>query len=45
MTCRHYFRMFSFSIALSTAAGQNWKDKPVPEWSEEDMKRILTDSP
>jgi len=45
MTCKHYFLIFSFSIALSTAAGQNWKNKPVPEWSEEDVKQILTDSP
>jgi hypothetical protein len=30
MTGKHYLRIFSFSIAISTLWGQHWKDKPAP---------------
>jgi len=33
---------FIASVALLTAAGQAWKDKQVPEWTESDAKQLLT---
>ena len=39
--------LLPLSIALLTAGDQPqpWKDKPVPEWNEDDTKQILADSP
>jgi len=34
-----------FSLALLVAGDQTWKDKRVAEWSEDDAKQVLTDSP
>lgn len=31
--------------ADSSSAGQAWKDKPIPQWNEEDAKQVLADSP
>jgi hypothetical protein len=33
------------SVVLLAASGQSWKDKPVPEWNDDDTKQILADSP
>lgn len=33
------------SILLFAAGDQPWKDKKVAEWTEEDSKQVLTDSP
>jgi hypothetical protein len=32
-------------IALATAADQPWKDKQVAQWTADDAKQVLTDSP
>ena len=32
-------------MAVLAAAGQAWKDKQIPEWTESDAKQLLTDSP
>jgi hypothetical protein len=32
-------------VAMLAAADLTWKDKQVPEWSEDDAKQILADSP
>jgi hypothetical protein len=37
--------VITLSGALLAAEGQAWKDKPVGEWSEDDTKQILSDSP
>ena len=39
--------LLPLSLALLTAADQPqpWKDKKVPEWTENDTKQILSDSP
>jgi hypothetical protein len=30
---------------LLAAADPSWKDKPIPQWNEEDAKQVLADSP
>jgi hypothetical protein len=37
----------SFALACLTLAapGGDWKDKPFPDWSDEDVLRLVTDSP
>src|SRR5262245_20620028 len=35
----------TLSAALLAAEGPAWKDKPVAEWSEDETKQILSDSP
>ncbi len=39
--------LFSLPLAavLLMAADPSWKDKPIPQWSEEDAKQVLADSP
>src|ERR1017187_298468 len=32
-------------VALLVASDQTWKDKQVAQWSEDDAKQVLTDSP
>ena len=32
-------------VALLAGGGNSWKDKPIPEWNEEDAKQLLDDSP
>src|SRR5271165_6369027 len=41
------FGLIPLSAALLTATAFNpsWRDSPVPQWSEEDAKQLLTDSP
>jgi hypothetical protein len=34
-----------FSAALLAASGPSWTGKPIQQWSDEDAKQILTDSP
>jgi hypothetical protein len=31
--------------ADSSSADSSWKDKPIPQWNEQDAKQVLTDSP
>jgi hypothetical protein len=35
----------SLGAGLIIAAGKSWKDEPPAQWTEEDAKQILTDSP
>jgi len=44
---RHSLRIWLLpvSAALLFAADPAWKSKPVPSWTEEDAKQVLTDSP
>jgi hypothetical protein len=35
----------ALSAALLATEGPAWKDKPVGEWSEDDTKQVLSDSP
>lgn len=37
--------LLAVSVAVLAAAGQGWKDKQIPEWTESDAKQLLTDSP
>ena len=37
--------VFPACIALLIAGDQTWRDKRVAEWSEEDARRVLDDSP
>src|SRR5262245_8777009 len=37
--------LLGISAALFASGGQPWKDKPVTDWTEEDAKQVLTDSP
>src|SRR5579864_109162 len=34
-----------FSVALASFAEQPWKGKPLAEWSEEDARQVLSNSP
>jgi len=34
-----------FTVALLMAADPNWKTKPAAQWSEDDAKQLLTESP
>ena len=33
------------AAVLLSAADSSWKDKPIPQWEQEDAKQVLTDSP
>jgi hypothetical protein len=37
--------LIPLSAALPAIGDQSWKDKPPAEWTEDDAKQILTDSP
>ena len=37
--------LFVWSALLLTAADQDWKNKQFPEWTEDDAKELLKDSP
>ena len=37
--------LFVWSALLLTAADQDWKNKRFPEWTEDDAKELLKDSP
>jgi hypothetical protein len=39
------FVVFPFSVVLLMAAAPVWKTKPMDQWSEDDAKLILTNSP
>ena len=34
-----------FSVAALLAADASWKTKPLAQWSEEDAKQVLANSP
>jgi hypothetical protein len=37
--------LLAISATLFAAGGQPWKDKPVTDWTEDEAKEVLTDSP
>src|SRR5258707_14401579 len=37
--------VFTLSALSLTAADQAWKGKQFPEWTEDDAKEVMTDSP
>jgi hypothetical protein len=39
------FRSLPLLVGLLVAADPPWQDKPVPQWSQDDAKQLLTDSP
>ena len=39
------FWLIALSAVSLTARGQDWRTKPVSDWSEEDVKQVLTASP
>lgn len=45
MTYKSRMALFALSALLLTAADQAWKNKQFPEWTEEDAKELLKDSP
>jgi hypothetical protein len=44
---RRTFRLSSLPLAalVLIAADSSWKNKPIPQWNEDDAKQVLTDSP
>ena len=45
MVCNWPLLLFTLSMALLAAADLSWRDKQVVEWSEDDARQVLTDSP
>lgn len=45
MFCKRQLCLLPVSLALCVAGDLSWKDKKVADWSEEDAKQLLTDSP
>lgn len=43
--CPRMFWLIAAGAALLLAADPSWKDKPVPDWTAEDARQILADSP
>lgn len=43
--CSGLFCAISVSAGLLLAADPSWKNKPIPNWTEEDARQILTRSP
>ncbi len=43
--CLQIFSAISVSGVLLIAADPSWKNKPIPVWTEEDARQILTHSP
>lgn len=37
--------MLVFSAVILVAADDSWKNKSIPQWDDQDAKRVLTDSP
>jgi len=37
--------LFVLSTFQAVAAGESWKDKQIAEWSQDDAKQVLSDSP
>ncbi len=37
--------LLPLSAVLLTAADSTWKERPIPQWDEEDAKQVLADSP
>jgi len=44
-SCRKMLWVFPACAVLLLAADPSWKNKPIPNWTEEDARGILTDSP
>src|SRR5450755_2998489 len=45
MTYRSRMALFVFWALALTAADEAWKNKQFPEWTEDDAKELLKDSP
>jgi hypothetical protein len=43
--CARLFSAVSVTAVLLMAADASWKDKPVPAWTDQDARQLLTDSP
>ena len=43
--CSRLFWLLAGCVLLLTAAESSWKDKPVSDWTEQDARQILSDSP
>ena len=43
--CLQALCMVSFATVILTAGDFAWKSKPIPDWTEEDARQVLTDSP
>jgi len=37
--------LFVLSTFQAVVAGESWKDKQIAEWSQDDAKQVLSDSP
>lgn len=44
-SCLRAFGAFLLAGVLLLAADPSWKNKPIPNWTEEDAKQVLADSP
>ncbi len=45
MSSKSRLALFALSALVLTAADQAWKNKQFPEWTEDDAKELLKDSP
>jgi len=45
MLCKALVPVLAVALALLAANGQPWKDKQIAEWTEDDARQVLTDSP
>ena len=45
MTCKRQLSLLPIFVALLFAADEAWKGKQIAEWSEDDVRQVLTDSP
>jgi hypothetical protein len=45
MVCRLPVLLLPLSLSLFAADEQGWKNKQVPDWTEDDAKQVLSDSP
>ena len=45
MILKSRMALFALSALVLTAADQAWKNKQFPEWTEDDAKELLKDSP
>jgi hypothetical protein len=45
MILKAQFLLLPLSLALLAAGDQTWKDKQIAEWTEDDARQVLTDSP
>src|SRR3979490_1618779 len=45
MTWKRQLSLLPIFVALLFAADEAWKNKQIAEWSEDDARQVLTDSP